>query len=142
MRTIVERGDFIPTVPDGGPGSPPGGAAPPGGGPPVALETDPAVVTDLIDRSQASIATLRTEIETKSGPTLFDFILEDIGELKRMLFDPRSHEVFMSAMDAAGWLNEHIESWLGEKNAADALTQSVPHNVTSEMGLPLSTSRT
>src|SRR6185436_16183467 len=27
--------------------------------------------------------------------------------------------------------------WLGVKNAADTLTQSVPHNVTSEMGLAL-----
>jgi pyruvate,water dikinase len=43
----------------------------------------------------------------------------------------------MLAMQAAGWLNEHLEEWLGEKNAADTLTQSVPHNVTSEMGLAL-----
>ena len=43
----------------------------------------------------------------------------------------------MTAMDASGWLNEHLEAWLGEKNAADTLTQSVPHNVTSEMGLAL-----
>jgi pyruvate,water dikinase len=28
-------------------------------------------------------------------------------------------------------------AWLGEKNSADTLTQSVPHNVTSEMGLAL-----
>ena len=43
----------------------------------------------------------------------------------------------MSAMDAAWWLNEQLLAWLGEKNAADTLTQSVPHNVTSEMGLAL-----
>jgi pyruvate,water dikinase len=53
------------------------------------------------------------------------------------LFDPQSHQVFMSAMEATWWLNEHIQTWLGEKNAADTLTQSVPHNVTSEMGLAL-----
>jgi pyruvate,water dikinase len=40
-------------------------------------------------------------------------------------------------MDAAVWLNEHLHAWLGEKNAADVLTQSVPNNVTSEMGLAL-----
>jgi len=40
-------------------------------------------------------------------------------------------------MEAAWWLNEKLEAWLGEKNAADTLTQSVPHNVTSEMGLAL-----
>jgi rifampicin phosphotransferase len=40
-------------------------------------------------------------------------------------------------MEATWWLNEQLEAWLGEKNVADALTQSVPHNVTSEMGLAL-----
>jgi pyruvate,water dikinase len=40
-------------------------------------------------------------------------------------------------MEATWWLNEQLEAWLGEKNAADTLAQSVPHNVTSEMGLAL-----
>ena len=53
------------------------------------------------------------------------------------MFDPQSNQVFMSAMEATSWLNEHLLAWLGEKNAADTLTQSVPHNVTSEMGLAL-----
>ena len=43
----------------------------------------------------------------------------------------------MGAMEATWWLNEQLEAWLGEKNVADTLTQSVPHNVTSEMGLAL-----
>src|SRR5437773_12403157 len=43
----------------------------------------------------------------------------------------------MSAMEATWWLNEQLQAWLGEKNAADTLTQSVPQNVTSEMGLAL-----
>ena len=30
-----------------------------------------------------------------------------------------------------------MQAWLGEDNAADVLTQSVPNNVTSEMGLAL-----
>jgi phosphoenolpyruvate synthase/pyruvate phosphate dikinase len=101
------------------------------------IETDPAIVTELIERSQASIAALKRDIRTKSGSALLDFILADIGELKRILFDPRSHQVFMAAMEATWWLNEQLQAWLGEKNAADTLTQSVPHNVTSEMGLAL-----
>jgi rifampicin phosphotransferase len=71
------------------------------------------------------------------APALLDFILADIGELKRILFDPRSHQVFMTPMDAAWWLNEQLQTWLGEKHAADVLTQSVPNNITSEMGLAL-----
>ncbi|HEY5431148.1 MAG TPA: rifamycin-inactivating phosphotransferase, partial [Solirubrobacteraceae bacterium] len=131
LRTIVDRGDFIPTIPDEAPSGPTARGAP------APSETDPAIVTELIERSEASVAALKRDIETKSGKALFDFILADIQELQRILFDPRSHQVFMTAMEAAGWLNEHLQEWLGEKNAADALTQSVPHNVTSEMGLAL-----
>ena len=43
----------------------------------------------------------------------------------------------MAGMDALSWLNDQLQAWLGEKNAADTLTQSVPDNVTSEMGLAL-----
>jgi pyruvate,water dikinase len=46
-------------------------------------------------------------------------------------------QVVMAGMEATWWLNDQLQAWLGEKNAADTLTQSVPHNVTSEMGLAL-----
>jgi pyruvate,water dikinase len=59
------------------------------------------------------------------------------GVMVRLLFDPQSHQVIMAALEATWWLNEQLQEWLGEKNAADPLTQSVPHNVTSEMGLAL-----
>ena len=131
LQTILERGDFIPSLPDDGSGwTPPGGAR-------AAIETDPTIVTELIAHNQTSIAALKRDIQTKSRSALFDFILADIEELKRILFDPQSHQVFMTAMEATWWLNEQLQAWLGEKNAADRLTQSVPHNVTSEMGLAL-----
>jgi pyruvate,water dikinase len=88
-------------------------------------------------RPMASIAASERDIATKSGQALLEFIRADIQELKRILFDPQSHQVFMSAMQAAWWLNDQLQAWLGEKNAADTLTRSVPHNVTSEMGLAL-----
>jgi rifampicin phosphotransferase len=135
LRTVLDRGDFIPSLPDEAPGKRPGRA--PADGTPAPIETDPAIVTELIERSQSSIAALKREIQTKSGSALLDFILEDIQELRRILFDPQSHQVFMTAMEATWWLNERLETWLGEKNAADTLTLSVPHNVTSEMGLAL-----
>ena len=109
----------------------------PAGEPPAPIETDPAIVTELIERSQASIAALKRDIGEKSGSALLDFILADIPELKRILFDPHSLQVIMAGMEATWWLNEQLEAWLGERNAADTLTQSVPHNVTSEMGLAL-----
>ena len=132
LQTIVDRGDFIPSLPDEGPGGPP-----PAGAAPAPIPTDPAIVAELIGKSQASLAALKRKIPTLSGPALLDFIRADIQELKRILFDPQSHRAIMAGMEAMWWLNEHLETWLGEKNAADTLTQSVPGNVTSEMGLAL-----
>ena len=131
LETVLERDDFIPSIPDESQVSAPTGSAP------AALETDPAIVAGLISDTQASIAALERDIGTKSGPALIEFILADIQELRRILFDPQSTQVFMSAMEASWWLNEQLEAWLGEKNSADLLTRSVPDNVTSEMGLAL-----
>jgi pyruvate,water dikinase len=131
LQTVLDRGDFIPSLPD----EEAGGA--PAGGAPAPIETDPAIVTELIGRNQASIAALKRDIRAKSGSTRFDFILADIQELKRILFDPQSLQVIMAAMEATWWLNEQLQTWLGEKNAADTLTLSAPNNVTSEMGLAL-----
>jgi len=50
LQTILERGDFIPSIPDDGPGGAPPGSAP------APIETDPTIVAELIERSQASIA--------------------------------------------------------------------------------------
>jgi phosphoenolpyruvate synthase/pyruvate phosphate dikinase len=133
LQAISERDDFIPTLPDRGPG--PYEAA--ADSAPAPIETDPAIVAELVERSQASIATLKRDIRTKSGPALLDFILTDVQELRRILFDPQSLQVIMAAMQASWWLNEQLQAWLGEKNVADTLTQSVPGNVTSEMGLAL-----
>jgi rifampicin phosphotransferase len=132
LQTVLDRDDFVPSLPDEGSAAPP-----PAGAHSAPLEADPAIVTELIARSQASVAALRRDIRTKSGPALFDFILADLQELRRLLSDPQSHQVLMGAMEATWWLNERLEAWLGEKNAADTLAQSVPHNVTSEMGLAL-----
>jgi rifampicin phosphotransferase len=139
LQTVLDR-DFIATVADeGAPARTPGGASggTSGGGEPAPIETDPAIVTELIEHSQASIAALKREITTKSGPELLDFILADFQELRRILFDPRSYQVFMSAMEASWRLGDRLEELLGEKNAVDVITQSVPNNVTSEMGLAL-----
>ena len=140
LETVLERGDFIRSLPDEAPGVPPVGAPPTPPDtptPPAPIETDPAVVADLIARNQASVAALKRDIRTKSGTAVLDFILADMQELRRILFDPQSNQVWMSAMEATWWLNEHLLAWLGEQNAADTLTQSVPDNVTSEMGLAL-----
>jgi rifampicin phosphotransferase len=132
LQTILDRADFVRSLPEEeGPGGAPAGRAP------APIETDPALVDELIGRTEASLAALKRDIRTKSGSAVFDFILTDLQERRRSLFDPRSLQVIMAAIEATWWLNDQLQAWLGEKNAADTLTQSVPHNVTSEMGLAL-----
>ncbi|MEU0523617.1 rifamycin-inactivating phosphotransferase [Streptomyces niveus] len=136
LETVLDRDGFVPSLPDAGPGRPPTAASGPPGAP-APIETDPAVVAELIERSRASLAALRSDIRTKSGPALFDFLLETFEEHRRVLGDPLSIQVIMAGMEATWWLNDKLGEWLGEKNAADTLTLSAPGNVTSEMGLAL-----
>ncbi|MCU7551402.1 phosphoenolpyruvate synthase [Chitinophagaceae bacterium LB-8] len=139
LTTILERGDFIQSLPNDqkelGAGKGNKGMSPADFQ--TQIEYDPTIVPDLIESNQTAIEALKQNIQTKSGADLIDFILEDIPQLKKTLTDPRSFGVIMTAMNASSWINEKMKEWLGEKNVADTLSQSVPNNITSEMGLAL-----
>ncbi len=144
LVSIIERGDFIKLLPNDEKG-------------PVLVKSNKGmssadilaqvgndlasdnyrIVSNLIENSEASVAALKQNIQTKSGPGLFDFILEDIGQSKKMTFHAQHIGVIMAAMNASSWINEKMNEWLGEKNVADILSQSVSNNITSEMGLAL-----
>ncbi|AFQ44326.1 phosphoenolpyruvate synthase [Desulfosporosinus meridiei] len=138
IMTIIER-DFIKCLPNDKTEQSSGNSdkVKPPAEPQAQIENNPLIVADLISKSQTSIEELKQNILGKSGTNLIDFILEDIQELKRILFDPQSTAVFTAAINASLWINEKMNEWLGEKNAADILSQSVPNNITSEMGLAL-----
>ena len=138
LLTIVKRKGFIKSSPDGKKG--------PGRGNINKImswsyqgqyENYPAIAADLIKSSQTLLEELKQNIQTKSGTDLFAFIPEDIQHSKNILFNPKSLDVIMVAMYASSWINKNMMKWLGEKNAADMLSQSVPDNITSEMGLEL-----
>ncbi len=111
LMTIIERHDFIKPIHDKTAPIPGKGNA----DMPDQAENDPAIVSDLIKSSQASIEELKQNIQTKSGSDLFRFILEDIQELKNILFNPKSSVLIRTAMDASSWINEKMNEWLGEK---------------------------
>ncbi|WP_436864553.1 phosphoenolpyruvate synthase [Bacillus fungorum] len=136
LTTVVERDNFITLLPDDEKGKSAGKSVPPANSQPE-IENDPAIVTNLIQNSEASIEELKRNMQMKSGVDVLDFILEDIQQLKKVLFNPQSIAVIMKGMNASTWINEKMEQWLGEKNAADTLSQSVQNNITSEMGLAL-----
>jgi phosphoenolpyruvate synthase/pyruvate phosphate dikinase len=132
LTTILERGDFIP--PAAAPGAGDRNPASPAGYR-NQIKDDPALAAALVKSSETALAELKREIETKSGPALFDLILEDLQKLKQEM--SQSLGVIMATMDASAWLNDTLKEWLGETNVADTLSQSVPNNVTSAMGLEL-----
>jgi len=138
LLTVLDRENFIKIIPaDEAPSQPNTATIKPAQEPQAPADFDPSVVSDLIHRSQTSLETLKQAIQAKTGPELLDFIQEDLKELKALLFDPLSMKVLMAGFDASKWINDHLELWLGEKNAADVLSQSVPNNMTSEMGMAL-----
>lgn len=129
LRTVVERDDIVPPW-----------AAPPPAAPapsPSPIAADAALVDELAAATRASIERLEREIDDHRGADLFEFVKADIGELKRLLTEPRSMQVIMAGFEAAWWLNDHLAEWLDERNVADTLTLAAPGNVTSQMGLDL-----
>lgn len=139
LRTIIERGNFIKSLPNDKEELSPNKSNKimSSADSQTQIESDPTIVSDLIKSSQASIEELKQNIQGASGTDLFDFVLEDIQQLKKILFDPQSSAIFMAAINASSWINEKMNEWLGEKNVADTLSKSVPNNITSEMGLAL-----
>lgn len=138
LVTLIERGDFVETRPRGA--EPPairshhGQSAAEIAAP---VEGDPGIVRRLIERSESALAELRRNMETKSGTDVFDFIREDVQAGKMLLWDPKNLAAILAGINASAWINETMKEWLGEKNAADTLAQSLPDNVTSQMGLEL-----
>ena len=139
LMTIIERGDVIKSLPNDDKEQRPNKSNQAMSFVNVQTQIDnkPTIVSKLMERSRSSIEKLKQVIQTKRGSDLFEFILEDIQQLKKFLSDPESLGVIMAAMNALAWINEKMNEWLGEKNVADTLSQSVPNNITSEMGLAL-----
>jgi len=129
LTTLVERGGFVEAAPPAVQGTP--------AGPPPQSEADPAIVPELIARSQAALDQLKRNIRTKSGTQLLEFILEDVQQMRKTNVDGKTMAAILAVVNAVSWINGKVLEWLGEKNAADALSQSVANNVTSEMGLAL-----
>src|SRR5690606_8072487 len=108
LLTIIERGDFLPSLPDDQTDLSPIKSNKGMSSADIQAQAGdiPAIVSDLIERSQASIEALKHTIQTKSGPELFDFILQDIQQLTKSLSDPQSMGLILAAINAALWINK------------------------------------
>ncbi|WP_431899071.1 rifamycin-inactivating phosphotransferase [Nonomuraea sp. bgisy101] len=141
LRTVLKRKDFVASLAHGRTSMLDFGE----GGPlPIARQylklsraDDPRVVPDLIEHTEATVDLLRRDIAGKTGDELFARIIDDHAVLAELTFDPRSVAAAFLGIQSVNWVNKHMEAWLGEKNAADAIAQSADHNVVAAMGLDL-----
>jgi len=98
-------------------------------------KNDPTAVKELIVHHEELMHARELRIADLSGDELFDFIQKDFEDMKNAVF--AGYGVVFAGTYASYRINNSVQKWLGEKNAADALAQSVDNNVTSEMGLEL-----
>ena len=99
------------------------------------LRNDHVIVKNLMAHNEMVMHDLEQRITKVSGDELFDFIFKSYTDIKDAVF--AGYGAVFTGAYASSWINKNMQKWLGEKNAADALAQSVPDNVTSEMGLEL-----
>src|SRR3546814_8549852 len=104
---------------------------------PEPIDTDPAIVAELIEQTEASVAAAEQRLSTATGEELLELLLADITDMRQVLMDPRSMQVVTAAFEAAWWLDERLGEGLFEPSATDTLNLSAPGTVTSEMGLAL-----
>ena len=103
----------------------------------IYLKNDPSMLDELVRKNEKSLNELEKNLEHLSGEKLFDFIVDDRKELQARLFDATHFGAVLVCQYVAGGINSNTEKWLGEKNVTNALSKSVEHNITSEMGLAL-----
>ena len=96
-----------------------------------------STIDRLIKQARAAITRARATLTGLHGEELIAAIATDIAALRHSIFEPRSMQVIMAAIDSTTWLIDQLDEWLGEPGAVDALSQSVPRNITAAMGLEL-----
>ncbi len=97
-------------------------------------QNDSDNVRKIIEKDQALIAKLQKDMDMLSGESIFDFIEDCLRKMKGVVVTSESTGVLTVGLLNMNWINKKLEKWLGIKNAADTLIQSVPNSVTSDTG--------
>jgi phosphoenolpyruvate synthase/pyruvate phosphate dikinase len=131
LETVLERG-LLPLAADATSEPRLAGESAPG-----LIEADSAIVAELIEENRASVDGLHEAIAGTTGTALLDVIEADLAVLQGLLSEPKNQQALLAGFQPRWWLDEHLDEWLGERNAADVLCLAAPDNVTAEMGLAL-----
>ncbi|NYB73619.1 phosphoenolpyruvate synthase [Sedimentibacter hydroxybenzoicus DSM 7310] len=102
----------------------------------IERENDSRMIQNIMTNHDAKVRNLERSISEKTGVRLFDFILEDMDDTYKDIV-LGGYSVGMVGFFASDWIAKNIKKCLGEDNVTDILSQSLPNNVTAEMGLEL-----
>lgn len=83
---------------------------------------------------------IRDDLREKSGNAVFAYIHEEAKNFGNRMFEKDNsmqYGLMVLCFHNYNWVKNHMKKWLGEENAIDDLTKSVPGNITTEMGLAL-----
>lgn len=103
----------------------------------IQRKNDPSIIDELLDGFEKEVKELDNELSKLSGDNALDFIIKDRNKLLAMAYNPKMLGAIIASILINDSINKKVEKLLGEKNAADILTKSLDHNVTTEMGLAL-----
>ncbi|WP_186431461.1 phosphoenolpyruvate synthase [Clostridium sp. BSD9I1] len=103
----------------------------------ISRKNDPSIIKGLTNEFEKEVRDMEQQLSKLSGDQVFEFIVKDREKLLKVAYNPKMLGAIIAAILVNDSLNKKVEKLLGDKNAADTLTKSLDHNVTTEMGLAL-----
>jgi len=100
-------------------------------------KNDPSIIHEIINDFEKEVRNMGQQLSRLSGNQALEFIDNDREKLLAMAYNPKMLGAIIAAILVNDSINKKVEKLLGDKNAADILTKSLDHNVTTEMGLAL-----
>jgi rifampicin phosphotransferase len=103
----------------------------------ISRKNDPALIDKILDQFETELQNVEKELDTLSGEHLLSYLEADLKKMLKMAYDNRMIGAIVVALLAENSLNNNLKKWLDIDNAADTLSKSVDHNITTAMGLAL-----
>lgn len=103
----------------------------------ISRKNDPSIIKGLTNEFEKEVRDMEQQLSKLSGDQVFEFIVKDREKLLKVAYNPKMLGAIIAAILVNDSLNKKVEKLLGDKNAADTITKSLDHNVTTEMGLAL-----